>query len=96
MANRLELWKSQERIKEVGWKQWYTEMIEHYSCPECGVLNSAADMSCRNCGATPSCRYVKIHEDEINQLRVKIKTKIEAKTGKIEPNVNATTIIRHL
>ena len=30
MPHRNELWKSQERIKEVGYEQWYEEMIEHY------------------------------------------------------------------
>ena len=75
MPNRLELWQAQERIKEVGWKQWYTEMIEHFSCPECGTINSVADTSCRKCGTAPSCMYVKIHEDEINQLRMKTHAK---------------------
>lgn len=71
MPNRIELWESQERIKEVGWKQWYGEMIEHYSCAECGVINSVADRSCRNCGATPSCMYIEKNKDEIDRLRMK-------------------------
>lgn len=52
LPHRIELWKSQERIKEVGYEKWYEEMIEHYSCPECGTLNSAYDMACRKCGTT--------------------------------------------
>ena len=65
--HRIGLWKSQERIKEVGYEKWYTEIIEHYSCPECHTLNSAYDMACRKCGTTPSCNYVSLHKDEIIQ-----------------------------
>lgn len=67
MPHRIELWKSQERIKKVGYEKWYTEMVEHYSCPECHTLNSAYDIACRKCGATPSCKYVSLHKDEIMQ-----------------------------
>jgi hypothetical protein len=65
MPHRIELWKSQERIKEVGYERWYAEMIEHYSCPQCYTLNSAYDMACRKCGTTPSCAYVRLHKDQI-------------------------------
>src|SRR4030067_3206841 len=44
MPHRIELWKSQERIKDVGYEKWYTEMIEHFSCPTCHTLNSAYDL----------------------------------------------------
>jgi len=67
MPHRIELWKNQERIKEVGYEKWYLEMIEHYSCPECHTLNSAYDLACRKCGTTPSCTYVSLHKDEILQ-----------------------------
>ena len=73
MPHRIELWKSQERIKEVGYEKWYAEMIEHYSCPECHTLNSAYDMVCRKCSTTPSCNYVNLHKDQINQYWAKIK-----------------------
>lgn len=67
MPHRLELWKSQERIKEVGYEEWYAEMIEQYTCTECHTLNSAYDIACRKCNTTPSCNYVKLHKDEIIQ-----------------------------
>ena len=63
--HRIELWKNLERIKEVGFEKWYVEMIERYSCAECGAVNSAYDISCRKCGNTPSCEYVRLHEIEI-------------------------------
>ncbi len=67
MPHRIELWQSQKRIKEAGYEKWYLEMIEHYSCQKCGTLNSAYDIACRKCGATPSCSYVRLHQDAIMQ-----------------------------
>jgi hypothetical protein len=63
--HRIELWKSQERIGEVGYEKWYEEMIEHYSCPECQTINSAYDIKCSSCGNEPSCSYVSINLREI-------------------------------
>ena len=65
LPHRIELWKSQESIKKAGYEKWYAEMMEHYSCPQCGTLNSAYDLKCRKCGTAPSCGYVRLHEDEI-------------------------------
>ncbi len=73
MPHRIELWKAQELIKEVGYEKWYGEMIEHYSCPECRTLNSAYDLVCRKCGKTPSCTYVSLHKDKIIQHLAKWK-----------------------
>jgi hypothetical protein len=63
--HRIELWKAQERIKEVGYEKWFEEMIDHYSCPQCKTINSAYDMICRKCGANPSCTYVGLHGKEV-------------------------------
>ncbi|MDZ7697134.1 MAG: DUF3795 domain-containing protein [Deltaproteobacteria bacterium] len=63
--HRIELWEAQERIKEVGYAQWFSEMRAHYSCPACGTINSAYDLKCRKCGAEPSCAYVERHRDDI-------------------------------
>jgi hypothetical protein len=65
--HRIELWKSQERIREVGYEKWYREMIDHYSCSGCNILNSAYDLKCRNCGKEPSCNYVSQHKQVIEQ-----------------------------
>lgn len=73
MPHRIELWKSQERIKEVGYEKWYAEMIDHYSCPACGTINSAYDKACRKCGTIPSCAYVRLHQDEIIRYMSNIK-----------------------
>jgi hypothetical protein len=66
--HRLELWESLARIKEVGYERWYAEMIERYSCPKCRTINSAYDMACRKCGATPSCEYVRQHRSDIARM----------------------------
>lgn len=70
--HRIELWQSQQRIKDVGYEKWYDEMIAHYSCKTCGTLNSTYDLACRKCGATPSCEYVRLHKDEIERHLAKI------------------------
>lgn len=73
MPHRIELWKSQERIREAGPEQWYAEMIERYSCPKCGTINSTYDAKCRKCGESPSCAYVGEHKDEIVRQMKKLK-----------------------
>ena len=63
--HRIELWEAQERIREVGYEQWFAEMMERYTCPTCGALNSAYHLACRVCGAAPSNAYVATHQAEI-------------------------------
>jgi hypothetical protein len=65
LPHRIELWRDQERIKEVGYEKWFEEMIGHYSCRQCSTINSAYDITCRSCGAEPSCTYVGLHRQEI-------------------------------
>ena len=72
--HRIELWSSQELIREIGWEKWYERMIEHFSCPECGTLNSAYDIECRKCGTSPGCGYVSLHKDEV--IRFNLKTTV--------------------
>lgn len=63
--HRLELWQAQARIKEVGYEQWFEEMLEYYSCGQCSTINSAYDLTCCECGAMPSNAYVRSHKAEI-------------------------------
>ncbi len=65
--HRIELWSAQERINKVGYERWLQEMYEEYSCPQCGVINSAYDLTCRQCGGEPSCEYVRRHRETILQ-----------------------------
>ena len=63
--HRIELWENQKRIQEAGYAQWFEEMVEHYTCPKCQTLNSAYDVTCRECGSKPSCEYVGMHLREL-------------------------------
>ncbi len=72
MPHRIELWESQQRIKEAGFEKWYTEMVKRFSC-SCGTLNSTYDLACRNCGASPGCEYVRMHMNEIINNMGKLK-----------------------
>jgi len=72
MPHRIELWASQERIKVGGFEKWYSEMIEQYSCLNCGTINSAYDLACRHCATTPSCYYASVHEKEVSTFRAKM------------------------
>ena len=65
MSHRIELWEHHQRIREVGFEQWFTEMRDRYACPECQTINSAYDIACRSCGTTPSCAYVSAHQEDI-------------------------------
>lgn len=59
MPHRAELWKSLDRIKEVGWEHWFNEMVEYYSCEECGTINGWYDFNCRKCNHSPGNIFVK-------------------------------------
>jgi hypothetical protein len=64
--HRRELWTSLESIKKDGYEKWSSDMAALYACPSCGILNSAYDLTCRKCGAAPSCEYVNRHRDAIS------------------------------
>ena len=61
MPHRVEILESQNRLKEIGWEQWFIEMKENYSCKQCNTINSAYDIACRNCGHIPSSRFDERH-----------------------------------
>ena len=65
MPHRAELWKSQQRIKEVGWEKWYAEMLQHFSCSQCGSLNGWYDIKCRICGHVPGSTFVQNNMDAL-------------------------------
>jgi hypothetical protein len=67
MPHRIEIWESQQRIKEVGREKWLIEMNEHFSCPACQTVNSAYDLTCRNCGNSPGCQFVFLHREKIEE-----------------------------
>jgi hypothetical protein len=68
VAHRLEIENSLQRIKEIGYTAWYEEMVQHYSCKQCGAINCAYDAYCRNCANTPANAYVELHSEEIKKI----------------------------
>jgi hypothetical protein len=59
--HRADIRRNLARIAEVGGDVWMAEAAARHTCPECGTLNSAYDLKCRNCGRDPSCAYVEEH-----------------------------------
>ncbi|MBD3228726.1 MAG: DUF3795 domain-containing protein [Candidatus Lokiarchaeota archaeon] len=39
-----------KRIQEIGWRDWYQEQKELYTCPECGGELCVHDAECFDCG----------------------------------------------
>jgi hypothetical protein len=74
LPHRIELWDSLKRIDEAGWGTWFAEQTSDYSC-DCGTINSAYDFECRECGAEPSCGYVKKHKDTIEKGGARLRHK---------------------
>jgi hypothetical protein len=68
MPHRIDLWANLERIKSIGYKQWLKEIRGNYTCPQCQIINSAYDLTCRKCGEEPSCNYVSKHKQVIEQF----------------------------
>lgn len=71
MPHRVELWKSLDRIKEIGWEKWYIEMVDYYSCKECGTINGWYDFKCRSCGNTPGSQFVKNNLEKLSTIMKK-------------------------
>jgi len=63
--HRAEIAENMERIMEIGAEAWMAEVADHYSCPECGTLNSAYDLRCRRCGHDPANAFVEAHRAAI-------------------------------
>jgi hypothetical protein len=73
--HRLELWKAHEEIVKDGYEKWMENMKEHYSCSQCGNINSAYDLKCRSCGSEPSSQYSEKHKKEVMEFLAKQQVK---------------------
>lgn len=65
--HRINLWKDFDIIKKHGWKTWLKQVKNDYTCEKCGAINSAYDLTCRICGADPSCAYVQQNGQAVKQ-----------------------------
>jgi len=66
--HRIEIYEDMKTISEKGWDEWLKEKRKEYSCPECGTINSAYDITCRKCGNEPSNLYVQKHKIRIIEV----------------------------
>lgn len=69
--HRLELWEAHKEIVKDGYEKWMKNMKEHYSCSQCGIINSAYDFKCRSCGFEPSSQYSERHKKEVMDFLAK-------------------------
>ncbi len=65
MPHRADLWESLEILKEKGREKWTEIEASDYTCPGCGVINSAYDIRCRSCGSDPGSRFAERHREKI-------------------------------
>jgi hypothetical protein len=70
--HRADIGKDLARIREVGAEAWMAEARQRYTCPACGTINSAYDLTCRTCGHDPGNAYVVEHRDLIVEALSKL------------------------
>ncbi len=64
-VHRIELWESLELLKKEDLTEWNELMEQLHTCPECGTMNSAYDVSCRKCKHEPASEFVRRHKDSV-------------------------------
>lgn len=70
LPHRADIPRTLARIAEIGGNAWVAEATDRHSCPDCGTINSAYDLTCRACGRDPSSPYVAEHREiVVAQLR---------------------------
>jgi hypothetical protein len=72
LPHRAELFEDGERIREVGYDQWFEEVRARYTCPSCSAINSAYDLACRKCGNEPGSPFAERHRERIHAVLEKI------------------------
>jgi hypothetical protein len=68
LPHRAELFEDGERIRDVGYEQWFGEVRRRYTCPECSAINSAYDLACRKCGKEPGSPFAEKHRERIRAV----------------------------
>ncbi len=69
MAHRAELFQSLDRIREVGWERWYTEIVARHSCTKCNTLNGWYSLTCPGCGNTPASQFVADNYEKLSTFK---------------------------
>lgn len=63
--HRAEMFADGERIRSVGYNQWFKEVRGRYACPKCDAINSAYDLACRKCGREPGSPFAEKHGEAV-------------------------------
>lgn len=69
MPHRAGIIESQIRLKEGGIEKWLTEMKNDSACPQCKTINSAYQLTCRNCGNMPGSSFAGNHRALIEKFQ---------------------------
>lgn len=67
LPHRLDLWEDLEQARSLKPADWVAKVQQKYTCGQCGTINSAYDLSCRECGHSPSCDFVERHMEDIKR-----------------------------
>ncbi len=65
LPHRVEVLKSLDFAKDHTIEEWEAEMLEDFSCEQCGTYNSVYANGCRNCGHPAVNRFAERHWDII-------------------------------
>jgi len=65
MPHRVEIEQSQKLLLSTDWKNWLIFQNDRFRCINCNTINSAYHIWCRNCGNTPSCKFIEEHNETI-------------------------------
>ena len=65
--HRADLFEDGQRIREIGFEEWFQETFDKYTCSQCQVINSAYDLTCRKCGNEPGSPYVERHRKVVEK-----------------------------
>jgi hypothetical protein len=60
-----EIFESLNYVKDHTIDELTEKLVNDYSCPNCGTVNSPYYLTCRNCGYDPSSSFVKRHKNKI-------------------------------
>ena len=67
MPHRAELWNSLDILKADGYEKWEKKLSKDFSCIKCGTMNSAYDISCRNCSFIPGSPFYERNNGKIKK-----------------------------
>jgi hypothetical protein len=72
MPHRSELFDSLDYVKNNSIEKWEEKMIQDFSCPKCGKINSPYFINCKKCNTFPGNKFIERNLEKIkNYLKIK-------------------------